>query len=58
VELANVICTLKGISSVGTKLVRPPMDALKALNMGKADIKVLAEDLERELELNDSLFEL
>ena len=58
VELANVICTLKGISSVGRKLVRLPKEALAALEFGKEDILVLAEDLDQELEQNECLFEV
>ena len=58
VEVANVICTLKDITSVGRKLVLAPTSAMAALGLAKDDIKVLAEDLDRELELNESLFEL
>lgn len=58
VEIANVLCTLKGHSSVGMKLLRPPLDACQTLGLGKQDLLVLATDLDAELKRNDSLFEL
>ncbi len=58
VEVANVLCTLKGYSSVGVKLLRPPLDACQALGLSKEDLLVLATDLDAELKRNDSLFEL
>jgi HD-like signal output (HDOD) protein len=56
VAVANLICTLKGISSVGMKLVELPQDALSALSFNKEDIRVLAGDLDRELSQHKSLF--
>jgi len=56
VEVANVICTLKGITSVGRKLVGAPTHAMQSLNLQKEDIVVLAEDLDREIHLNEALF--
>ncbi|MFO0836890.1 MAG: HDOD domain-containing protein [Phycisphaerae bacterium] len=58
VEVANVICTLKGISSVGMKLTKPPIAALQALNFSKDDVLVLARDLDNELKQNEGLLEL
>ena len=58
VEVANLICTLKGISSVGLKLVRFSQPALDGLKLGKKDIVVLAEDLQEELSCNASLFQM
>lgn len=58
VEIANVICTLKGITSVGRHLVEPPLDASQGLGFQKGDFVILATDLDRELELNENLFEL
>lgn len=58
VAVANMICTLKGISSVGLNLVRVPTWALQGLNLTKSDIAVLAEDLDREINQNVLLFEL
>jgi hypothetical protein len=53
-----VICTIKGISSVGLRLVEPPLDAAEALEFHKEDIVILATDLDRELAANENLFEL
>jgi len=58
VEIANVICTLKGITSVGRCLVGPPLDASQALGLQKEDFVILATDLDHEIELNENLFEL
>ena len=58
VEVANVLCTLKGISSIGRKAVRPNMELFREMGLSKQDIVVLAEDLDRELALNQSLFDL
>lgn len=58
VEVANLICTLKGITSVGAKLVRVSQPALQGLSLDKDDIAVLAEDLEHELTQNATLFSL
>ena len=58
VEMANVICTIKGITSVGLRLVEPPLDAAEALSLRKEDIIILATDLDRELKMNENLFEL
>jgi len=58
VELANLICTLKGITSVGLKLVKFSRPAIAGLGLSKEDIAVLAEDLDRELASNASLFQI
>lgn len=58
VEVANLICTVKGYSSVGMKLVRPSQPALNALSLTKEHILVLAKDLDEELTKNAVLFEL
>ncbi|GAB6164506.1 hypothetical protein JCM19992_05060 [Thermostilla marina] len=58
VEVANLICTLKGISSVGMKLLRVPAAAFKGLQLTKSDIAVLAEDLENEITQNAALYHL
>lgn len=58
VEVANLICTLKGAPSVGTKLVRLPRHALEALSLQKEDVKVLAADLNHEISLHDALFRM
>lgn len=58
VEIANVVCTVKDISSVGRKLVQAPQAAMAGLNLDMTDIKVLTEDLGTELASNECLFEL
>jgi HD-like signal output (HDOD) protein len=58
VEIANLICSLKGITSVGRQLVKPPLETFRAMGFGKEDIVVLAADLDRELATSQSLFEL
>lgn len=58
VEVANLICTLKGIPSVGLKLVRFSPAAVADLGLTKEDIAVLAEDLDRELSQNATLFQM
>jgi putative nucleotidyltransferase with HDIG domain len=58
VEIANVVCTLKGITSVGRKVMRPAPDVFQAMNYQKQDLVVLATDLDREIRMNENLFEL
>lgn len=56
VEVANLLCTLKGITSVGLKLVRTSAPAIEGLSLTSDDLAVLAEDLDVELRQNASLF--
>jgi HD-like signal output (HDOD) protein len=58
VDVANLICTLKGISSVGAKLVTVCGPALAGLSLTTDDLAVLSEDLDEELRKNESLFSL
>ena len=58
VQLANVLCTLRGPSSIGMKLVRLKPDVLDRLGMSHDDIRVLAEDMEQELSEHKELFSL
>jgi HD-like signal output (HDOD) protein len=58
VEIANVICTLRGISSVGMRLVKPPLETFQAMGFQKEDVFILATDLDQELAMSESLFEL
>ncbi|MBN1908940.1 MAG: HDOD domain-containing protein [Pirellulales bacterium] len=58
VEVANLICTLKGIPSVGLKLVKFSPPALAGLGLTKEDIAVLANDLDNELVVNANLFQM
>jgi HD-like signal output (HDOD) protein len=56
VTLANVICTLKGIPSVGVKTVEDCSHAMKALSLKAADLAVLAGDLDETIRQNATLF--
>lgn len=58
VEVANLLCTLRDITSVGKKLVRFSQPALTGLELSREDIAVLAEDLDGELALNTHLFQV
>ena len=58
VEVANLICTLKGYSSVGRKLVSVPQSALSVLSLTREHLSVLAHDVGGELTKNASLFNL
>jgi len=58
VEVANLICSLKGITSVGVNLVQFPTAAVAGLQLSKNDVLVLIDDLDRELESNSGLFQM
>jgi len=58
VEVANLLCSLKGICSVGINLVRFPQATVKALSLTKEDVLVLAKDLDHELAMNEKLFQM
>lgn len=56
VEVANMICTLKGVSSVGLNLLKPSTEAIRGLGLTREDILVLSEDIDRELKSHQDLF--
>jgi len=58
VEVANLLCTLKGIPSVGVKSVKYSPKVFDGLSLGRHDIAILGEDLDRELEDQAVLFEM
>ncbi len=58
VELANLICTLKGISSVGQKLVKFSPAVLGHLGLAKNDISILSDDLDEVVSANAGLFSI
>ncbi len=58
VEIANFLCTLKGFSSVGLALIRPPVNAMDGLGLQPEDVKILAVDLDGEIEREKELFQL
>jgi len=56
VELANFICTSKGIAAVGSVASEPPAaETLSSLAIGKEDVRVLWEDLDEELQKAEAL---
>ncbi len=58
VELANVLCSLKGITSVGQNAVRPFNAQAAALPLTTQDMVALVRELEDEIESHQSLFQL
>ncbi|NQU25212.1 MAG: HDOD domain-containing protein [Candidatus Nealsonbacteria bacterium] len=58
VEVANLICSLKGITSVGMQLVRFSKPAMAALSLSKEDMLILSADLDKEVAANQSLFQV
>ncbi len=58
VEVANLICTMKAITSVGTNLIRPTRYAIDGLSLSRQDIEVLAADLDQEILKHSDLFAL
>lgn len=58
VEVANLVCTLKEMPSIGMNCLRVPQGSISALRLTKNDLVVLGEDLERELKANQVLFQM
>jgi putative nucleotidyltransferase with HDIG domain len=58
VDVANLLCSLKGIPSVGLPLVRVCQTSISGLSLTKQDLTVLGEDISREIEQNSSLFQV
>lgn len=58
IQVANTVCTLKNISSVGLNLLKPPVDATVGLHLLKPDIEALVVDLDEELQRQSMLFTL
>jgi HD-like signal output (HDOD) protein len=58
VSVANLICSLRDLTSVGINLVRLAPESLDVLGIRKSDLKILTEDLGDELEANQHLFDL
>ncbi len=58
VELANVLCSLKGITSVGVKLVDLRKPAMEVLGLGADTLKALTTEIDRELGLHEDLVAL
>lgn len=58
VEVANLICTQKGISSVGLKLVKCSQPVLAALSISSADLKSFSGMLDNELAAHSNLLQV
>jgi HD-like signal output (HDOD) protein len=58
VDAADVICTLKGIPSVGLRTIRCEPGLFEQLGLGRDDIAVIAENLDQEIARNSDLFSL
>lgn len=58
VEVSNVICTLKGHTSVGRKLLTISQPTLNALSLSREHIAAISHDLDRELAKNSALFNI
>jgi putative nucleotidyltransferase with HDIG domain len=58
VDVANYLCSMRDMSSVGVNLVDRPYWSATRLNLSRDDLQVLAEDMDAELEQNEALFNL
>jgi putative nucleotidyltransferase with HDIG domain len=58
VDVANMICTAKGITSIGLKCVSLSPSAIQGLSLTRDDIQVLAKRLDDEIANNSALFEI
>jgi HD-like signal output (HDOD) protein len=55
VDLANLICTLRGWSSIGHKLVAANQWSMQQLELTTTDLQVINDDLTAEIKLNREL---
>ncbi|MGW8257267.1 MAG: HDOD domain-containing protein [Thermoguttaceae bacterium] len=58
VAVADIICSLKDITPMGTKLGKDSSLPIQQLGLGKDDLIVLSQDLDRELEKNALLLKI
>ncbi|MFZ5829366.1 MAG: HDOD domain-containing protein [Planctomycetota bacterium] len=58
VAVANLICTLKGISAMGRNAVAFDREAFEGLSLRREDVLVLSESVDQELAKNTVLFEM
>lgn len=58
VEVANMICTAKGLTSIGLKWIPFIRSAFEGLSITRSDIQVLAGRLDEELKANSALFDI
>lgn len=57
VEAGNIICTVKGITSVGYRLVTHRPEVFEHLGFSKHDLTILSRNLDDEISENEHLFE-
>lgn len=58
VEVANMLCSAKGMTSVGVNRVAPPVAAVNALQLTRPDLEALMADFEEEIVRHATLFTL
>ena len=59
VQVANFVCTLKDVSSMGLRNVTlPEPSVFSAVSIGRRELKVLWEDVDKELEKQQVLFQI
>ena len=58
VDLANLLCTLRGWSSIGHKIVEANQWSMEQLNLTPEDVQILNEDLGAELKLHRELIRI
>jgi hypothetical protein len=58
VEVANVICSVRGTTSVGVNLVQAVPAVFASLSLTRDDLLVIAADLDQEFLSNQNLFAL
>ena len=56
VEVANMVCTMQGLSSIGINALAPSRDLIGTLDLTKDDLILLAGDTDRELQQHTHLF--
>jgi len=57
VAIANLLCSIKDMTSVGRNLIQLPRESLAARNLDKSDLKILAADLDEEIRRHQHLFD-
>lgn len=55
IEVANLLCTYKDLSSVGMNLVRACPESIQGLNLTKEDLLAVSDELDQELSENAAM---
>lgn len=58
VEVADFLCTFKGITALGTSLSKPAPQVLQALDLSRDDLSTLLDKLKDQIADNNLLFEM